>query len=64
MKVFTEAEVIDLLVHVQVANGNGQVFKNTKGRNFGEVAEKIVKTYQKIKNANKSAISFASMLRE
>lgn len=61
---FTKAEVIDLLVNLQVANGNKQVFENTVGRNFGERAEKIVDTYVELKNSSKSALSFASMLKK
>ncbi len=59
---FTRQEVIDLLVHLQVANGNNKVFENTTGINFGEKAEKIVNTYIEIKDTNRSAISFGSLL--
>lgn len=65
MKTFTEEEVIDLLVHLQVANkmADEKLFKNiNKKETFGEFAKKIVKTYIDIKNSNKSAISFLSML--
>lgn len=58
MKTYTEEEVKELLVAVQMfssSNGN-QGLNSVKGHNFGERAETMINAFNEVKSSNKGSL--------